>query len=96
MIPIATINLQKGVGSEGTIPDVWHHQMVFGVGPRGIYLTNPLECIPEKALMVQLCSPPVLKIRRADILSRWTPSTDLRPLIKHPDLRWKRMNVLGK
>ncbi|XP_075215639.1 uncharacterized protein LOC142321443 [Lycorma delicatula] len=95
-IPIATINLQKGVGSEGTIPDVWHHQMVFGVGPRGIYLTNPLECIPEKALMVQLCSPPTLKIRRADILSRWTPSTDLRPLIKHPDVRWKRINVLGQ
>nr|CAD7442113.1 unnamed protein product [Timema bartmani] len=30
--------------------DAWHHQMVFGVGQRGMYLPNPLEFVSEEAL----------------------------------------------
>lgn len=45
--PIATLNLQH-CGEGCDIPDAWHHQMIFGVGQAGIYLTNPLECLPEE------------------------------------------------
>lgn len=45
--PIATLNLQH-CGEGCDIPDAWHHQMIFGVGQAGIYLTNPLECLPEQ------------------------------------------------
>lgn len=46
-VPIATLNLQHcGEGSD--IPDAWHHQMIFGIGPSGIYMTNPLQCMPEE------------------------------------------------
>lgn len=95
-VPIATMNLQRGVEPDSVIPDAWHHQMVFGVGPSGLYLTNPLECVNEAGLWPQLSSPSVLKIRRADVIARWTPSTDLLPLIQQPDLRWKKLNVLGQ
>lgn len=94
-VPIATLNLQHGVAPENPIPDAWHHQMIFGVSARGIYLTNPLECVHEGALWSQLSSPSVLKIKRSDIISRWHPGTNLRPLITQPDERWKKMNVLG-
>lgn len=95
-VAIATMNLQRGVEPDSIIPDAWHHQMVFGVGPRGLYLTNPLECVSEAVLWPQLCSPSVLKVRSADIITRWTPSTDLHHLIQHPDPRWKKLNVLGQ
>lgn len=36
-VPVATLNLQQGVLPGDVIPDEWHHQMVFGVGPAGIY-----------------------------------------------------------
>lgn len=46
-VPIATLNLQH-CGEGCNIPDAWHHQMIFGVGPAGIYMTNPLQCFPEQ------------------------------------------------
>jgi len=94
-VPIVTLNLQNGIAPGIQVPDAWHHQMSFGVGPRGIYLTNPLECVTEAALWPQLCSPSVLLVRRSDILARWNEHTSLRPLMTHPDHRWKMMNVLG-
>lgn len=95
-VPIATLNLQNGVAPGNAVPDAWHHQMVFGVGPRGIYLTNPVECVSEAALWPQLCSPSVLMVRRNDVLARWNEQTNLRPLMTHPDHRWKKLNVLGQ
>ena len=46
-VPIATLNLQH-CGEGCNIPDAWHHQMIFGVGSAGIYMTNPLQCFPEQ------------------------------------------------
>ncbi|XP_015120916.1 uncharacterized protein LOC107043786 [Diachasma alloeum] len=92
--PIATLNLQNyGTGTK--IPDAWHHQMIFGVSPAGIYFTNPLECLPEHIVWHQLVSPSVLLIRRADVLAHWNPTTDLTPLAQM-DHRWRRLNVLGQ
>jgi len=51
--PIATLNLQH-CGEGCDIPDAWHHQMIFGVGQAGIYLTNPLECLPEQVCMIDI------------------------------------------
>ena len=33
-VPVATLNLQRGVPPQQTVPDAWHHQMAFGVGPQ--------------------------------------------------------------
>lgn len=94
-VPIVTVNLQRGPYPVSHMPDCWHHQMVFGVGPKGVYLTNPIECINEASLITLLCSPPVLKIRRKDVTDRWTPDTNLRPLMLHHNHAWNRLNVLG-
>ncbi|KAK3918450.1 Transcriptional regulator ATRX [Frankliniella fusca] len=95
-VPIATLNIQRSVIHGATIPDSWHHQMIFGVSHRGVYLTNPLECVSEENLHPQLCSPSELLVRRQDIVSRWSPDTDLYRLAISSDIRWKQMNVLGQ
>ncbi|XP_013187776.2 uncharacterized protein LOC106132790 [Amyelois transitella] len=93
-VPILTLNLQ--VGCEGDIPDAWHHQMVFGVSPRGIYLCNPVECIRESTLWPRLTSPSVLLLRTRDVLARYNPETDLTPLMFVPEKRFHTFNVLGQ
>ncbi|KAF5293925.1 hypothetical protein FQA39_LY13630 [Lamprigera yunnana] len=92
-VPIATLNLQKCVGD---IPDAWHHQMIYGVGPCGIYLTNPLECVEEGQLWPQLISESVLLIRKEDVLSRWNMKTDLQRLMSIKDEEWGTINVVGQ
>ncbi|XP_048515071.1 uncharacterized protein LOC105689586 isoform X2 [Athalia rosae] len=93
-VPIATLNLQH-CGEGANIPDAWHHQMIFGVGPAGIYLSNPLQCLPEQVVWHQLVSPSILLIRRQDVLANWSTNTDLRPLT-FLDQRWRKLNVLGQ
>ncbi|XP_042239014.1 uncharacterized protein LOC121877357 isoform X2 [Homarus americanus] len=95
-VPLATLNLQVGVPPGQTIPDAWHHQMIFGVGPQGIYLTNPLECVSDCLLGDQLCTDSVLLVRRADVVGRWGQGDRLIRLTQHPDTRWRDMNVLGQ
>lgn len=92
-VPIATLNLQN---CAGPIPDSWHHQMIFGVGSKGIYLTNSLECVEADQLWPQLVSESVLLIRRDDVLSRWNQTTNLLELTTFKDRRWSAMNVLGQ
>ncbi|XP_005094694.1 uncharacterized protein LOC101850074 isoform X2 [Aplysia californica] len=95
-IPMATLNLQQGPHSLWQVPDSWHHQMVYGVSPQGLYLTNPLEIVSERSAMRQLCSDSVLMVRRQDVISRFRESADLRKLLSHSDPRWRTMNVLGQ
>lgn len=92
--PIATLNLQH-CGEGCDIPDAWHHQMIFGVGQAGIYLTNPLECLPEQYVWHQLVSPSILLVRRTDVLAHWNTNTDLTPLSLMGQ-RWRKLNVLGQ
>uniref|UniRef100_A0A1B6G0M4 Uncharacterized protein n=1 Tax=Cuerna arida TaxID=1464854 RepID=A0A1B6G0M4_9HEMI len=95
-VPIVTLNQQRSVCAGEPIPDMWHHQMVHGVSGRGVHLTNPLEVQTEARLWPQLASPSELKVRRHDVVSRWTPDIPLHPLI-HPSLPlWRRFNVLGQ
>ncbi|CAG7824636.1 unnamed protein product [Allacma fusca] len=96
-IPVVTRNLQVGsFASPQDVPDSWHHQMVFGVSPEGLYLINPIECVPEATLLPQVTSDSVLLVRRHDIISRKGPTTDLRQLARHTDPRWNEINVLGQ
>ena len=71
--------------------------MVFGVGPNGVYLTNPLESVSEELMSEQLCSKSELLVRRADVLYRFDPaSCDLSELAEVDDERWDEYNVLGQ
>lgn len=92
-VPIATLNLQK---THGAIPDAWHHQMIFGVGEREIYFTNPLECVDVGQLWPQLSSESILFIRKEDVLSRWNVKTDLTELMNVSNERWCTLNVVGQ
>ncbi|TRY71936.1 hypothetical protein TCAL_11488 [Tigriopus californicus] len=96
-VPVLTLNCQRDTFLPGqTIPDAWHHQMVFGVGPKGIYCTNPLECVSESNAMEQLSSPSVLLVRRKDIVTRFDDSCDLAEFTTHDDDMWDNFNVLGQ
>ena len=83
------------------LADAWHHQMIFGVTGREIYLTNPLEIVSEDVLRPQLDSPSDLLIRREDVIARFSKSTDLTQLVRPASgtmdrRRWHDYNVLGQ
>jgi hypothetical protein len=96
-VPILTLNVQRAAGRPGELPaDAWHHQMVWGVADREVYLANPLEVVPERDLAPQLDSPGELLVRRADVVSRGLePAADLAQL-RELGQEWRAMNVLGQ
>ena len=61
----------------------------------GVYLTNPLEIVPESVIMDQLTSDSVLLVRRHDIISRFRDWCPLNEILKQRDNRWRTMNVIG-
>ncbi|XP_067259478.1 uncharacterized protein [Chanodichthys erythropterus] len=104
-VPVATMNMQKAVPEGEEIPDAWHHQLIFGVGPSAVFMTNPLDIldllfsstVSEEEVHERLCSESVLLIRREDVLKRLTPDVHLSQISdQHPDLRWKTLNVEGQ
>ncbi|XP_033754357.1 uncharacterized protein LOC117337471 [Pecten maximus] len=95
-VPIATLNLQRGVKPGWTIPDAWHHQMVYGVSSKGVYLTNPLEIVSAETVMDQLTSDSVLLVRRQDVVNRFRDWAPLNDFLKQRDTRWQTFNVLGQ
>lgn len=42
-VPVATMNMQRGVPEGEETPDAWHHQLIFGVAPNAVFMTNPLD-----------------------------------------------------
>lgn len=42
-IPVATMNMQLAVPDGEEVPDAWHHQLIFGVVPNAVFMTNPLD-----------------------------------------------------
>ncbi|XP_066289856.1 uncharacterized protein [Branchiostoma lanceolatum] len=86
-VPIATMNMQQGIPPDEPIPDAWHHQMIFGIGPEGVHMVNPL--ITEKLELFQhhICSESVLLIRQADVVTRCS-GADLNLLERGGDSRW--------
>lgn len=93
-VPIATLNLQKC--TTGAIPDAWHHQMIFGVNAKGVYLCNPVECVAPELLWPQLCSESILLVRREDVLNRFNIKVDLPELMNIKNQRWRTLNVVGR
>ncbi|XP_060755451.1 uncharacterized protein LOC132866683 isoform X2 [Neoarius graeffei] len=96
-VPVATMNMQRGVAEGEEIPDAWHHQMIFGVAPNAVFMTNPLDVVTEEELHVRLCSESVLLIRRDDVLKRVTADSPLSLISDlESDPRWKTLNVEGQ
>lgn len=93
-VPVATMNMQRAVPEGEEIPDAWHHQLIFGVAPGAVFMTNPLDVVSEEEVHKRLCSESVLLVRREDVLKRLTPDAHLSQISdQHPDLRWKTLNV---
>ena len=89
-VPIATLNLQK-LKINGSIPDAWHHQMIYGVSERGAHMMNPLEIMPFELMEKTLCSDSVLLIQRKDIISRFDVHMDTT--FFGDDHRWHNLKV---
>ncbi|XP_076839327.1 uncharacterized protein LOC143484477 [Brachyhypopomus gauderio] len=96
-VPVATMNMQRGVAEGEDIPDAWHHQLIFGVGPNAVFMTNPLDVVGEEEVHTRLCSKSVLLIRREDVLKRLDPNYPLSLISdQHADPRWKDLDVEGQ
>lgn len=90
-VPVVTLNCQRIKYPDGTTPDAWHHQMVYGVSDAGIHMTNPYQILQVEQLMMQLCSESVLLIHRDDVIMRWDVTMDTSHLNSD---RWKEFQVL--
>ncbi|XP_029113669.1 uncharacterized protein LOC114912184 [Scleropages formosus] len=96
-VPVATMNMQLAVPEGEEMPDAWHHQLVFGVAPDAIYMSNPLEVVSEAVVHQRLCSESLLLIRREDVLQRWTADTSVDSLAQDvSDPRWTVLDVQGQ
>lgn len=69
---------------------------MFSFFATGVYLTNPLEIVPESVILEQLTSDSVLLVRRQDVVGRFRDWCPLNEIIKQQDTRWRTMNVLGE
>lgn len=102
-VPVALLNLQK-TPYRNTIPDAWHHQMIYAISSHEIYLTNPLERKPVDTMLRELNSESVLLVRTEDVLKRFkanpTNLNDLLCMREEHTLeerkRWCDLNVLGQ
>lgn len=96
-VPVATMNMQLAVPEGEEVPDAWHHQLIFGVAPHAVFMTNPLDFVHEDEVHQRVCSGSVLLIRREDVLQRLTsdgcPFTLTEP---QSDPRWTAMDVEGQ
>ncbi|XP_044747373.1 uncharacterized protein LOC123308672 [Coccinella septempunctata] len=92
-IPIATLNLQK---SQQPISESWCHQMIYGVDPDNVYLTNPIECVNSSVLWHQLVSESVLLIKREKIVNKFMSNNSLSELRAVGDPSYDELNVLGQ
>ncbi|KAM9835861.1 uncharacterized protein ACBR49_019553 isoform 1-T2 [Aulostomus maculatus] len=91
-VPVATMNMQLAVPKGEEVPDAWHHQLIYGVAPHAVFMTNPLDLVSEAVVHQRLCSESVLLIRREDVLQRVTPDCRLPEF----DPRWKALDVQGQ
>lgn len=96
-VPVATMNMQLAVPEGEELPDAWHHQLIFGVAPHAVFMTNPLDVESEGEVHRRLCSESELLIRREDVLQRLTPDSCLSSLLdSQSDPRWKDLDVEGQ
>nr|XP_019964820.1 PREDICTED: uncharacterized protein LOC109643993 isoform X1 [Paralichthys olivaceus]XP_019964821.1 PREDICTED: uncharacterized protein LOC109643993 isoform X1 [Paralichthys olivaceus] len=104
-VPVATMNMQLAVPEGEEVPDAWHHQLIFGVAPNAVFMTNPLDCyhfvkfllVSEAEVHQRLCSESVLLIRREDVLQRLVPDSCMQGLSEsQSDPRWKVLDVEGQ
>lgn len=73
----------------------WHFQVVHAVSQKGIHLFSQFDCVSEEIILKLLNNTSEVLISRDEIMSRWTPESDLSQLMTPPDHSWKKYNVLG-
>ncbi|MEQ2300995.1 hypothetical protein AMECASPLE_031505 [Ameca splendens] len=96
-VPVATMNMQLAVPEGEEVPDAWHHQLIFGVAPNAVFMTNPLDVVSEDEVHQRLCSQSVLLVRREDVLQRLMPDCSLSSLSENPSgPRWQELDVEGQ
>ncbi|XP_029303842.1 uncharacterized protein LOC115018771 [Cottoperca gobio] len=96
-VPVATMNMQQAVPEGEEVPDAWHHQLIFGVAPNAVFMTNPLDVESEGLVHQRLCSESVLLIRRDDVLQRLTADCCLSGLSDiQSDPRWRALDIQGQ
>ncbi|XP_015216960.1 uncharacterized protein [Lepisosteus oculatus] len=96
-VPVATMNMQLAVPEGEEVPDAWHHQLIFGVTPSAVYMTNPLDVVSAQVVQQRLCSDSVLLVRREDVLQRLTADTPVSVLPQgHTDPCWDILDVAGQ
>ncbi|XP_028837001.1 uncharacterized protein LOC114790808 isoform X2 [Denticeps clupeoides] len=96
-VPVATMNMQRAVPEGEEVPDAWHHQLIFGVAPNAVFMTNPLDVVSEEEVHQRLSSESVLLIRRDDVLHRLPAAVPLSAVAEnHADPRWSVLNVEGQ
>ncbi|XP_054480070.1 uncharacterized protein LOC129111932 [Anoplopoma fimbria] len=96
-VPVATMNMQLAVPEGEEVPDAWHHQLIFGVAPNTVFMTNPLDVECEEEVHQRICSESVLLIRREDVLQRLTPDCCLSSLSEsQSEPQWKALDIEGQ
>ncbi|XP_053708195.1 uncharacterized protein LOC128751282 [Synchiropus splendidus] len=96
-VPVATMNMQLAVPEDKEVPDAWHHQLIFGVTPNAVFMTNPLDVVPVKDVCERLSSESVLLVRSEDVLQRLKPEHGPFSLTENlDDPRWKDLDVEGQ
>eukprot|EP00096_Caligus_rogercresseyi_P006777 TRINITY_DN2361_c0_g1_i3.p2 TRINITY_DN2361_c0_g1~~TRINITY_DN2361_c0_g1_i3.p2 ORF type:complete len:294 (+),score=79.28 TRINITY_DN2361_c0_g1_i3:554-1435(+) len=93
-IPVAAMNVRSE--TEELIPGSWHYSMIFGVGPSGVYGTNPIVCATEKFFIKYLSHPSEMAVSKAEVLEHWSNHCDLSSLRDTKDRPWADLNVLGQ
>ncbi|XP_038153061.1 uncharacterized protein LOC119791184 [Cyprinodon tularosa] len=96
-VPVATMNMQLAVPDGEEVPDAWHHQLIFGVAPNAVFMTNPLDVVNENEVHQRLCSQSVLLVRREDVLQRLAPDCSPPAFSEdQSDPRWRELDVDGQ
>ncbi|XP_014286786.3 uncharacterized protein [Halyomorpha halys] len=97
VVPILSMNFHLTEDDCGsTVNTSWHFQIVHGVGQKGIHLFSQFDCVSEETILKLLNNSSEVLISRDEVMSRWTPESDLTQLMTPPDHSWKKFNVLGQ
>lgn len=97
VVPILSMNFHLTEDDCGNAVNTsWHFQVVHAVGQKGIHLFSQFDCVSEEIIVKLLNNTSEVLISRDEIMSRWTPESDLSQLMTPPDHSWKKYNVLGQ
>ncbi len=94
----ALMNLQRTVNEDGSVPDAWHHQMIYGCMGGKVMLTNPVEHKRVDVLMEEVCCESVLLVRWSNVALRAGANrrASVAEMEAGMEAKWEEMNVRGQ